>query len=107
MTIDHELPKFVVDEGSIQHMDTRVERKTMMMTMIVSDKGYSFNRFFSRDIDDFDPTTMDDTVELDPKMGTKKRLKMEAKAEKQRQREVKKDSFRNKVLKSVFVARRN
>ena len=53
-------------------------------------------------IDDFDPTTMDDAVELDSKMGTKKRLKMEAKAEKQRQREVKNGNFRDKVLKSVF-----
>ena len=31
---------------------------------------------------------MIDTEELDPKMGTKKRLKMEAKAEKRQQREV-------------------
>ena len=45
---------------------------------------------------------MDDAVELDSKMGTKKRLKMEAKAEKQRQREVKNGNFRDKVLKSVF-----
>ncbi|CAF3754503.1 unnamed protein product [Rotaria sp. Silwood1] len=36
---------------------------------------------------DFDPTTMNDVVEIDPKMGTKKRLKLEEKAEKRQQRE--------------------
>ncbi|CAF3696360.1 unnamed protein product [Rotaria sp. Silwood1] len=39
------------------------------------------------DAEDFDPTTMNDVVEIDPKMGTKKRLKLEAKAEKRQQRE--------------------
>ncbi|CAF1052492.1 unnamed protein product [Adineta steineri] len=39
------------------------------------------------DPEEFDPTTMDDTVEIDSKMGTKKRLKLEAKAEKRQQRE--------------------
>jgi hypothetical protein len=33
---------------------------------------------------------MDDPVEIDSKMGTKKRLKIEAKAEKRQQREVNK-----------------
>jgi hypothetical protein len=32
---------------------------------------------------------MDDPIELDPKMGKKKQLKMQAKAEKKQQREVK------------------
>ncbi|CAF2996951.1 unnamed protein product [Rotaria sp. Silwood2] len=39
------------------------------------------------DADDFDPTTMNDPVEIDSKIGTKKRLKLEAKAEKRQQRE--------------------
>jgi len=39
-------------------------------------------------LEEFDPTTMDDAVELDSKIGTKKRLKLEAKAEKRQQREV-------------------
>jgi len=39
------------------------------------------------DADDFDPTTMDDQIELDPKMGKKKQLKIQAKAEKRQQRE--------------------
>jgi hypothetical protein len=39
-------------------------------------------------LDDFDPTTTDDPIELDPKMGKKKQLKIQAKAEKRQQHEV-------------------
>ena len=39
-------------------------------------------------VDDFDPTAMNDSLDIDGSMGTKKRKKLEAKAEKRQQRDV-------------------
>ncbi|CAF3743801.1 unnamed protein product [Rotaria socialis] len=51
--------------------------------------GYEAGRQNNDDEEDadFDPTTMNDIVEPDSKIGTKKRAKLEAKAEKKQQRE--------------------
>jgi hypothetical protein len=85
--IDQEQHKFVAEDNLIQHMDMMLEHKMMIMIRV---KANIFNDFFLLLVlDDLDPSNMNDVVELDSKMGTKKRLKLEAKAEKREQREVK------------------
>lgn len=46
-------------------------------------------------LDDFDPTTTDDPIDIDPKMGKKKAAKLQAKAEKRQQREVINEIYKN------------
>jgi hypothetical protein len=101
MTIDHERHKFELEDDLIQHMDMTVVHRMLMM-MQVSNQSFDLVILRIYFLDDFDPETMDDPMDYDPKIGKKKILKLQAKAEKKQQREVKRIELQKNIFDFYF-----
>jgi hypothetical protein len=87
----HVLHNFVSEDDSIRLIDimpmcnNSIKMPVIDMTIMCVVYTNAGDMFI---LDDLDPDTMNDMVEIDGKMGKKKQLKIQAKAEKRQQREV-------------------